>query len=161
MPPSGPIEDQTQERSGYAVEYVDVLPEARSFDGDPPPRATYGRDLEPFPPSRMSSGWGFVSKALEVLEDAEDEVIWETEDRRVLEVPCVVDTRDCCLYVLRCSGELPGEANSQSQFVEMVEDGITVPPPQSSLNLSSRSLPRSLVRFVPRLRFRAAPGLCR
>ena len=32
-----------------------------------------------------------MSEALEVLEDAEDEVIWETEDGRVLEVPCVVD----------------------------------------------------------------------
>jgi len=92
-----------------------------------------------------------VSETLEVLEDAEDEVVWETEDRRVLEVPCVVNTRDCCFYVLRCSSELSGEAESQLQLVEMVEDGIIVPPPRGSLSLLPRSLPRSLVRFVPRL----------
>jgi len=29
---------------------------------------------------------------LEVLEDAEGEVVWETEDWRVSEVPCIVYT---------------------------------------------------------------------
>jgi len=92
-----------------------------------------------------------VSEALEVLEDAEDEVVWETEDMRVLEVPCVIDTRDCCFYVLGCSSELSGEADSQLQLVETVEVGVTVPLPRGNLSLSPRSLPRSLVRFVPRL----------
>jgi len=40
----------------------------------------------------MSFGWAFVGEVFEMLEDAEDEVIGETEDWRVLEVPCVVDT---------------------------------------------------------------------
>ena len=49
-PPSGPIQAQTQEREGHLVEYVDVLPETRPFNGDPPPRATHGHDFEPVPP---------------------------------------------------------------------------------------------------------------
>lgn len=91
-PPSCSIQDQTQERNGHLVEYVDVLPEARPLGGDPPPRATYGCDFKPLPPFRMGFGSSFVGETLEVFEDAEGEVVWETEDRRVLEVPCVVDT---------------------------------------------------------------------
>jgi len=89
---SSPIQDQTQERNGHLVKYVDVPPEVRPFDGDPPPRATYGYDFKPVPPLRMGFGWVFVGETLEVLEDAEDEMVWETEDRGVWEVPCVVDT---------------------------------------------------------------------
>ena len=40
----------------------------------------------------MGFGWIFVGETLEVLENAEDEMVWETEDRGILEVPCVVDT---------------------------------------------------------------------
>lgn len=40
----------------------------------------------------MGFGSGFVGETLEVFEDAEGEMVWETEDRRVLEVPCVIDT---------------------------------------------------------------------
>jgi len=47
---SGPIQAQTQEREGHLVDYVDVLPKARPFNGDHPPRATHGHDFEPVPP---------------------------------------------------------------------------------------------------------------
>lgn len=91
------------------MEYVDVRPKTRPFDGDPFPRVTYGHDFEPVPPFGVSPGWALVREVLEVLEDAEDEMIRETEDRRVLEVPCVVDTRDRCLDVLGRGSELVGE----------------------------------------------------
>lgn len=52
--PSSPIQDQTQERNGHLVEQVNVLPEAWAFNGDPPPRATDGRDFGPVPPFRVS-----------------------------------------------------------------------------------------------------------
>ena len=89
--PSGPIQYQTQERDGHLVDYVDVLPEVRSFDGDPPPCATYGCDFKPVPPFRMGFGWIFMGETLEVFENAEDEMVWETGDKRVLEIPCVVN----------------------------------------------------------------------
>lgn len=92
MPLPGPAQDQTEERNRHLVDYVDVLPEARPFHGDSPPRTTDGSDLKPGPPFRVGFGWVFAGQALEMFEDAEDEVIWEAEDRRVLEVPCVVYT---------------------------------------------------------------------
>jgi hypothetical protein len=49
-----------------------------------------------------------------MLEDVEDEVIWETKDWRVLQVPRVVDARDCCFDVLGRSSELSGGVSRNS-----------------------------------------------
>ena len=79
-----------QERNGHLEEDIDILPEARPFNGDPPPRTAHRYDLEPLPPLRVSSEWTLICKILKIPKDVEDENVWKTENWRVLEVPCVV-----------------------------------------------------------------------